>query len=92
MNRHSAESSFLVMLRYTRRGTCHLEHVDTKSLIDANVRRAFIWALLRMAGATGRRTILLCSTESGLMTRDGSRSSTSLARERAYDSSGWSFI
>ena len=38
----------------TRRGIWNLENVDTKSLVDAKVfEGAFIWAPLRMIGATG---------------------------------------
>jgi kynurenine formamidase len=38
----------------TRRGIWNLENVDTKSLVDAGVLEgAFIWAPLRMIGATG---------------------------------------
>lgn len=38
----------------TRRGIWNLENVDTKSLVDAGaLEGAFIWAPLRMVGATG---------------------------------------
>jgi len=38
----------------TRRGIRNLENVDTKSLVDKKVLEgAFIWAPLRMIGATG---------------------------------------
>jgi kynurenine formamidase len=38
----------------TRRGIWNLENVDTKSLVDAKVYEgAFIWAPLRIVGATG---------------------------------------
>ena len=38
----------------TRRGIWNLENVDTKSLVDAKVyESAFIWAPLRIVGATG---------------------------------------
>jgi kynurenine formamidase len=38
----------------TRRGIWNLENVDTKSLVDAKVYEgAFIWAPLKMIGATG---------------------------------------
>jgi kynurenine formamidase len=38
----------------TRRGIWNLENVDTKSLVDAKIfEGAFIWAPLRMIGATG---------------------------------------
>ena len=38
----------------TRRGIWNLENVDTKSMVDAGIKEgAFIWAPLRMIGATG---------------------------------------
>jgi kynurenine formamidase len=38
----------------TRRGIWNLENVDTKSLVDAGIKEgAFVWAPLRMIGATG---------------------------------------
>ena len=38
----------------TRRGIWNLENVDTKSLVDAGIKEAaFIWAPLRIIGATG---------------------------------------
>ena len=38
----------------TRRGIWNLENVDTKTLVDAGIREAaFIWAPLKIVGATG---------------------------------------
>ena len=38
----------------TRRGIWNLENVDTKSLVDKKILEgAFIWAPLRIIGATG---------------------------------------
>jgi len=38
----------------TRRGIWNIENIDTKSLVDAGVKEfAFIWAPLRIIGATG---------------------------------------
>ncbi len=42
------------VLEQTPRGIWNLENVDTKSLVDKKVLEgAFIWAPLRMIGATG---------------------------------------
>jgi kynurenine formamidase len=38
----------------TRRGVWNLENVDTESLVKAGIKEAaFIWAPLRIIGATG---------------------------------------